>query len=200
MNHLTIKLILFLQFFQLSVCYTLKSQSTNGLLERRGEKSEIKIGNYKQEQDYPKFKGIITVLDSNSYKFNEKTLVLLTNNNDLRILLKNGIFYPNIITGDFVAEIKSKEEIAALSDTARIIYSFTRTDSIMISDFHEMPYFNSVDPTFRKYKFLLWRIGFMNPQECYIDLESKYATKETTKEEFLRTCKVVRFEKGSILI
>lgn len=161
---MTIRSIILIQIFQLSICYSLKSQSTNGLLERHDDKSEIKIGNYKQEQDYPKFNGLITVLDSNSYKFDEKTLVLLNNNNDLRILLKNGIFYRNIITGNVVAEIKTKEEIAALSDTARIMYNFNRIDSIMISDFLEMPYFNSVDPTIRKYRFLFMR-GQLKPTD-----------------------------------
>lgn len=197
---MTIRLIILIQIFQLSICHGLKSQSTNGFLERRGDKSEIKIGNYKQEQDYPKFNGLITVLDSNSYKFDEKTLVLLTNNSDLRILLKNGIFYPNIITGNVVAEIKAKEEIATLSDTARILYNFNRIDSIMISDFREIPYFNSVDPCFRKYKFLLFRKGLMNAQECFIELTNKNATKETPTDKFLKTCRVTRFEYGSILI
>lgn len=187
-------------FFLLSVHTNLKAQSTHGLLERKADKSEIKIGNYSKEQDYPKFDGQITVLDSNTYKFNEKTLVLLTHNKDLKILLKNGIFYPNIITGDFVAEVKTQEEIAALSDTARILYHFNRIDSIMISDFREIPYFNSVDPTFRKYKFLFFRKGFMNAQECYVELTNKYATKYTPKDEFLKTCKVTRFIRGNILI
>ena len=149
--------------------------------------------------DYPIFTGQITKLDSNSFKFDEKTLIVYDLSDGLKILLKNGIFYPNIIIGNHVAVIKSKQQLDSLSDSQKVFYNMSRTDSLRISDFEELKSL-SKSPKQKRFKFYLYSFGIMNPTIYYIELTNEKATKDSNLLEFMKGCRVTYIEKGSILL
>jgi len=176
----------------------------NHLLGQTQEKQEEKwakdiFNKRTQILDYPKFKGQITILDSNSFKFNEKTLIIDNPGEGLKVLLTNGIFYPNIITGNSVALIKTQQQVDSLSDSQKVFYNMSRTDSLRISDFEELKSLNK-SPTQKKFKFYLYRLGIMNPTVYYIELTNENATNDFNQLEFMKGCKVTYIEKGSILL
>jgi len=150
-------------------------------------------------QDYPKFTGQIIRLDSNSFKFDEKILIIGHLSEGLKVLILNGIFYPNIVVGNNVAVIKTKQELDSLSDTQRLLYNFSRTDSISISDFEELKSLNN-SPKQKRFKFYLYNFWIVNPTVYYIELTNENATKDSNQIEFMKGCRVTYIEKGSILI
>ncbi|PKP23932.1 MAG: hypothetical protein CVU06_05815 [Bacteroidetes bacterium HGW-Bacteroidetes-22] len=149
-------------------------------------------------QDYPKFTGQITKLDSNSFKFDEKTLIMLTHSEELKILLENGIFYPNIIVGNSVAVTKTKQQLDSLSDSQKFFYNISRTDSLKISNFEELKSL-SKSPKQKIFKFYLYNFGIMKPTICYIELTNKDGTKGFDRIEFMKGCRVTYFEDSGIL-
>ncbi len=174
------------------------------LLGQTQEKLELKWAkeNFKenhQTQLYPKFTGKIIKLDSNSYKFDEKTLTIDNPSNELKCLLENGIFYPGIITENRDTVTKTKQELDSLSESERLFYNMSRTDSLRISDFEELKSIEK-SPKQRRFKFYLYRLGSMNPQICFIELTNENAKKDFSLGEFIKDCKVTYFEKGSILL
>ena len=154
---------------------------------------------HRKIQDYPKFTGQITMLDNNSYKFDEKTLIVDNLSEGLKVLLKDGIFYPNIIVGNGVALIKTKQQLDSLSDSQKSFYNMFRTDSVMISDF-ELIKSLSKSPKLKRFKFYLYRFGFMNPTIYYIELTNKNGKKNISLKDFMKGCKVTYIEKGSIIL
>lgn len=168
------------------------------------EKLELKWAkeNFRQNhqiQLYPKFTGNIAKLDSNSYKFDEKTLTIDNPSDELKYLLENGIFYPGIITGNSDTVTKTKQELDSLSESQRLFYNMSRTDSLRISDFEELKSIEK-SPKQRRFKFYLYRLGVMNPQICFVELTNENAKKDFSLGEFIKDCKVTYFEKGNILL
>ena len=149
---------------------------------------------------YPIFSGEITVIDSTTFKFDEKTIILLDDPRpEITVLLQNGIFYPNIITGDEKAVIKTQSELDTLTENETVIYNWSRTDMVKISNFEEVePFFKS--PKTRKFQFYLYRLGLMNATVCYIELTNKSATRKTSLLEFMKNSHVTFFKEGSILL
>jgi hypothetical protein len=149
---------------------------------------------------YPIFSGEITVIDSTTFKFDEKTIILLDDPRpEITVLFQNGIFYPNIITGDEKAVIKTQSELDTLTENETVIYNWSRTDMVKISDFEEVePFFKS--PKTRKFQFYLYRLGLMNATVCYLELTNKSATRKTSLLEFMKNSHVTFFKEGSILL
>ncbi|RKD86388.1 hypothetical protein [Mangrovibacterium diazotrophicum] len=170
---------------------------TQAKLELKWAKENFKE-NY-QTQLYPRFTGKIIKLDSNSYKFDEKTLIIDNPSDELKYLLENGIFYPGIITGNIDTVTKTKQELDSLSESQRLFYNMSRTDSLRISDFEELKSIEK-SPKQRRFKFYLFRLGFMNPQICFIELTNEKAKKDFSLGEFIKDCNVTYFKKGSILL
>ena len=152
-----------------------------------------------KSHDYPKFTGQITKLDSNSFKFDEKTLIVDDLSEGLKVLLENGIFYPNIIVGNSIAVIKTKQQLDSLSVSQKVLYNMFRTDSLRISDFEELKSL-SKSPKKKRFKFYLYSLGFMNPMIYYIELTNENATEDFKPVEFIKGCRVTYIEKGSILL
>ncbi len=111
----------------------------------------------------------------------------------------NGIFYPNLIVGNSVAVIKTKQQLDSLSDSQKVFYNMSRTDRLRISDFEELKSL-SKSPKKKRFKFYLYRFGIMNPTIYYIELTNEKATKDFNQIEFMKGCRVTYIEKGSILL
>jgi hypothetical protein len=152
-----------------------------------------------KNEAYPKFSGQISVIDTNTYKFDEKTLIIYDACNELRYLLEQGIFYPNIITGNVVAEIKTDQELEQMPVNKRIIYNVTRIDCFIISGFEEIRSI-SKSPKHKRFKFYLSTPNTMNPKICFLELTNESALRTWPFEDFIKECRVTHFEVGSVLI
>ena len=117
----------------------------------------------------------------------------------LKVLLENGIFYPNIITGNSETVFKIKQQLDSLSDSQKAFYNMSRTDSLRISDFEELKSLSKSHKQ-KRFKFYLYRLGMMNPTIYYIELTNEKATKDFSLLEFMKECRVTYIEKGSILL
>jgi hypothetical protein len=151
------------------------------------------------QMSFEKFKGEIKMIDKHTFRFDEKILQIDQIDEENKLIFLNGIFYPNIITGNAVAQIKSKAEINSLTSQQRIIYNIIRTDSLYISNFNEIKYLN---PDYRTKRFVFWlfKKGTMNPTEYYLELTNEEATKSTSIEDFIKNAVLSFFYKGSLII
>ncbi|WP_281228653.1 hypothetical protein [Flavobacterium aquiphilum] len=148
---------------------------------------------------YKKFRGKITIVDDFTIKYDEKTLNIPNSKEEYRLIFTSGIFYPNIVTGNEVAEIKTKNELDKMTKDEKIFYNITRTDSISIGSFDELTFLN---PNINTKRFQIWifRKGEMNPTECYFEIQNVNATKETKPEEFVKKAKLTFFKSGTIIM
>jgi hypothetical protein len=149
---------------------------------------------------YEKFDGKISVVNENTIRFDEKTLIFFENSKDeyLVIFIK-GLFYPNIITGNIISEIKSKEELENMSDKDRIFYNIARTDSLTIGYIDELKLLN---PNHKTKRFIIWvfRKGMINPTAWYFELQNNKATRKTSLSEFIQNAKLTFCKSGTIII
>ena len=196
----SIRIVIF--FFCIS---SLISTLENGLYAQTQGEQEKKWAKktFRKQTDskvYPIFSGEITVIDSITFKFDEKTIILLDDPRpEITLLLQNGIFYPNIITGDKRAVIKTQSALDTLTEMEAVLYNWSRTDIVKISSFEEVkPFFKS--PKNRKFQFYLFRMGHVNPTVCYVELTNKNATRKTSLLEFMKNSHVTFYKEGSRLI
>jgi competence protein ComGC len=193
---------IFIVFFWISFLILLLPNGLCGQTQREQEKKWARNAFKKQEELklYPIFSGEIVVVDSNTFKFDEKTLIVLDNPEiELTVLLQRGIFYPNIVAGNNKAVVKEQSELDKLTEEQIVLYNLSRTDILKISDFKEVKSLIGT-PKRKKFQFYLYRMGIMNPTICYIELANKSATRKTTLLEFVKNCQVTSFLKGSILL
>jgi hypothetical protein len=195
-----------LRIFIFFICiFPLISTLENGLYAQTQGEQEKKWAKstFRKQTDskvYPIFSGEITIIDSTTFKFDEKTIILLNDARpEITVLLQNGIFYPNIITGDKKAVIKTQSELDTLTETETVIYNWSRTDMVKISHFEEIKTFFK-SPKTRKFQFYLYRLGLMNATVCYVELTNKSATRKTSVLEFMKNSHVTFFKEGSILL
>ncbi len=153
---------------------------------------------YKKHK-YKKFNGQITIIDSITIKYNEKTLIIINTRPELISIFQRGIFYPNVITGNYTAEVKSKQELDSMTTEQKVFYNITRTDSLTISNFEELQ-FLSESPEYKRFRFWLFRKGMMNPTVYFIELTNKKASKHTELADFIEKAKLTFFEKGWLIL
>ena len=186
------------------VCFSVEAQTGD---TKNQSKTEFK--NQGEQEDYwaehlfetkyskkhfDKFKGDI-VLDGDGLIFGDKIFVIINTAKELKAIFSQGIFYPNIITGDTKSVIKSQTELDTLSAEQKVFYNMTRTDSLTISDFEELK-FLSKSPKYKRFKFWLWQKGFSNPIACFIELTNESATEKTDLTDFIFGASLTFFYKG----
>ncbi|GAA3737507.1 hypothetical protein GCM10022422_21000 [Flavobacterium ginsengisoli] len=148
---------------------------------------------------FERFKGKILILNENSIQFDEKTLILTNVNNDYISIFTKGVFYPNIITENSTSILKTKEELSKMTKDEKMIYNFNKTDSIRISNFHELKRLNP-NPQTKRFVFWRYRKGMVNPTECYFELENKKASTETSLADFIENSQLTFYYRGTIII
>ena len=146
------------------------------------------------KKHFDKYKGDI-VLNGDGFIFGDKTFVIINTPKELKAIFSDGIFYPNIITGDTKSIIKSQAELDTLSAEQKVFYNMTRTDSLTISDFKELK-FLSKSPKYKRFKFWLWQKGFANPTACFIELTNESATDKTDLTNFILGASLTFFHEG----
>ncbi|MBC7439334.1 MAG: hypothetical protein H7250_05055 [Flavobacterium sp.] len=148
---------------------------------------------------YKKFGGKIIIENNNIIKYDEKTLKIPNLNEEFKLIFTLGIFYPNIVTGNQISEIKTKDELEKMSTSERVFYNMLRTDSLTIGRLEELKLLN---PNYKTKRFLIWiyKNGIMNPTEWYFELQNKKAKKKTNLKEFIKNAELTFCKKGTLII
>jgi hypothetical protein len=145
------------------------------------------------KQKYPLFKGTITVKDDKHFAFNGQVLIVASNVAELKSIFSNGIFYPQIITGDCV---KQKPDSLTSQNEVSPLFS---CDSLTITEIEELPFPNT-SITQKRFRFLLWRKGLANPQLQIMELTNSKAKVNMTLSDFIKGARLTFYKGGSILI
>jgi hypothetical protein len=116
-----------------------------------------------------------------------------------KLIFTNGLFYPNIKTGNKVAETKTQEEIKAMSVSEKVFYNMGRTDSLNIGHFEELEKLN-IGSKSKRFVFWLYSKASMNPTECYIELINENATSGTSFIEFLDNARLSFYHRGTLIL
>lgn len=151
------------------------------------------------KSNFEKFKGKIEPVNKNTIKFDEKTLIIPNLKEEFKFIFTNGIFHPNIIFGNHITKLKTKEELDKMNSNEKMFYNMSRTDSLTIGNFEELSLLN---PNHKNKRFLVWIYtkGMMNPTEYYIELQNKKARRKTKLYDFIKNSKLTFCKKGTIII
>ncbi len=148
--------------------------------------------------NYDRFSGQIDSIDSKTYRFGNKILIVEIKNAELRKLFDKGIFNPDVIFGKETSK-KTKAEIDSLSQNQKVFYNLVRNDSLAICCFEHLKKLNP-NPQTKRFKFWVFRVGVANPTEYYIELYNDKATKETEWNEFIENSIMSFYYKGTLII
>jgi hypothetical protein len=152
--------------------------------------------NYKRMY-FPRFKGTISKRGDAIY-FDENLVEIDNTSGEMYLLLESGILYPGIF-GPLSPKVKIQKQ--ANQYKTNPIFPFIRTDSLRISDMEEIK--TSADDKSTKskrFRFLLWRKGFMNPSIYFIELTNNKATADTDIRTFIKDAELTFFKQGWVLI
>jgi len=152
---------------------------------------------YKKEH-FEKFPGKIEV-SSSSIQYDEKTFVFDNIPGEFMEIFTSGIFYPNILTGNHIAQVKPQEEVATMTVKEKIFYNMMRTDSLRIGNINELTLINP-NPKIKRFAFWLFTKGRANATECYFELENSKANDKTPISEFIKNSKLTFFYRGTLII
>jgi hypothetical protein len=152
---------------------------------------------YKKE-NYKRYTGDIKVIDKNHIRFGNKILQGYFSP-ELKSIFTQGIFYPQIITGDSVSLKKSNKEISAMTDGQRVFYKMNQNDTLVIGEFEELK-FLSKSPTIRRFRYWVYRKWSANPQVYFIELTNTGADKSTDMETFIKGATLTFVKEGWIIM
>ena len=147
---------------------------------------------------FDKFKGDI-VINGDGFIYGDKTFVLTNTPKELKTIFSNGIFYPNIITGDTKSVVKSQAELDTLSTVQKVFYNMARTDSLTISGLEELKFLTK-SYTQKRFRFWLFRKGAANPTVCFIELTNDKANSKTELIAFINGAALTYFKSSWIVI
>ena len=153
---------------------------------------------YKEEK-FNRFSGVITIINEHTWRFDEKVLTIGDISDEHKLIFTKGIFYPNIITGNTIAETKTQEELSTMSISEKVFYNMGRTDSFNIGHFEELEKLNN-GPKAKRFVFWLYSKGSMNPTECYIELRNENATSGTSFNKFLENARLSFYHRGTLIL
>ena len=149
-------------------------------------------------QDYKRFTGDIVVLDKNNIRFGNKILRAYFSR-ELKSIFTQGIFYPQIITGDSVNPKKSEEELRKMTEVQKVFYNMTQNDTLIIGEFEELK-FLSTFPTIKRFRFWEYRKWSANPKVYFIELINTSANKSTDLKTFIKGAALTFVKEGCIIM
>ena len=150
------------------------------------------------KQNNKRFTGDIAVIDKNNIKFGNKVLRAYFSP-ELKSIFTQGIFYPQIITGDSVSPKKSEEEISKMTEVQKVFYNMAQNDTLSIGEFEELK-FLSTSPTIKRFRFWEYRNGSANPHVYFIELTNSTADKSTDLATFIKGATLTFVKEGWIII
>ncbi|WP_316787723.1 hypothetical protein [Pedobacter frigoris] len=144
-------------------------------------------------QHYPKFKGVISKY-GDSILFDRDLVEVDDSTGKMQLIFETGIFYPGIISGELNTS-KKPLHVDQYKNSPALL--FIRTDSLMVSGFDEIKVSNGNIKS-KRFRFLLWRKGLMNPSVCFIELTNNKAKASADFKTFVGHAKLTFFEEGWI--
>jgi len=122
-------------------------------------------------QSYPEFSGKITEIDFNTFKFDDKVIVLDNINRSLKPIFLKGLLYPQIIADD-ISFISSLEELKFLNTSPKV----------------------------KRFKFWLFKKNVSNPTVYLLEITNEQATEKTDAKTFIENGKLTFLKKGWTII
>lgn len=152
-----------------------------------------------KKQKYRPFNDIITVIDSNTVKYNNKTLSLFGVPDSYKMVFYSGLINVNTITGAAPPYLESKETVDRMTDNEKLFYNLKRTDSLRIGYYDELKLLN---PDVKRKRFVIWvyNLAMMNPTEYYFELYNKQANNNTPLDKFIKDSELSFFHFGTIIL
>jgi hypothetical protein len=201
MRHFIISILLILTIAKVTAQVS-GSKPVKNDFKNQGEQDDYWVEKLFEEkytkQNYKRFTGEIVVVDKNHIRFGNKVLRAYFSP-DLKSIFTQGIFYPQIITGDSVTPKKSEKELRKMTDVQKLFYNMTQNDTLAIGEFEELK-FLSTSPTIKRFRFWEYRKGFANPQVYFIELTNTTADKSTDLTTFINGATLTFVKDGWIII
>jgi hypothetical protein len=141
-------------------------------------------------QSYDRYSGVITIVDNDTYKYEDEVLMVYNTCPSLKTIFQKGIFYPGIITGTVKKGLDRKQELDSM---------LFRNDSLTISDLQELRFLRK-SPNSRFFRFWLYSKSMFNPTVCVIELTNDSATKKTELVTFIKESKLTFFKEGWLIL
>ena len=141
---------------------------------------------------YKKYRMTIKKENSHTYRFRDRILLTSGETNDLELLLMNGLFYPQLLTGD--STIKYSPEMST-----NPLMRLSQNDTLSIGRFQEVEIYPK---NYQKKRFMLyvWNKGMMNPSLYTLELTNDTATATTPAQSFFKSASLTFIKFVSILI
>ena len=162
-----------------------------------------------REEYYSKYK-VRIIENGDNYNYNGIVLIVVNSIRELKDIINQGIFYPDIISQSFV--FKPSLKIRLQTDTAaqllknkskkvvvKHLNDIVSKDSLTISNFEELRCLN-ITPTKRRFRFWLYTKGFANPTVCFLELTNSNASGKTSLASFIKGAQLTFFKKGWVII
>ena len=150
------------------------------------------------KQNYKRFTGDIAVIDKNNIRFGNKILRAYFSP-EFKSIFTQGIFYPQIITGDSVSTKKSAEEVSKMTIEQKVFNNMTQNDTFAIGEFEELK-FLSTSPTIKRFRFWEYRKWSANPKVHFIELTNTTADNSTDLETFIKGATLTFVKDGWIIL
>jgi len=147
---------------------------------------------------YERFPGEIVMLDSDTYKFGEKTIKISLEDKRYEVIFRKGIFNPDVVFGTESTR-KDQEELKQLTQNERIFYNMIRNDRLSICCIQELKKLNP-NPQTRRFVYWIFREEVANPTECYFELYNEKAAPNSSIEEFLESAEMTFFYQGTLIL
>lgn len=184
-----IKTILFL-----SLTLLIKVDSIYSQTQRDWEIFKIKdiYSNKFSDTLYKKYEQTITKNNSNSYRFGNRILLTSEASNELELLLRYGLFYPQLVTGDSTINYSPDVDRSAIT-------ALSQSDTMIVSSFQEIEvYPNNYQK--RRYLVYVWFKGILNPNLYTLELTDNTANETTSLQSFFKNASLTFLKFITILI
>ena len=153
-----------------------------------------------------RFEGDITQVDSITYKYDDKVLIVINTSSEFSSIFKKGILHPDLFisTGydnDTQADIEDSDtSVIVIELENNCMYdSIFGNDSLTISDLKSIGSSRIKSKTMQ-FSFLLFRQGLANPTEYYIKLNNPNSNKKMDMKTFIEGARLIQIKIGSLLI
>jgi hypothetical protein len=158
------------------------------------------------ENSVKRFEGEITQLDSITYKFDDKVILVINTSTEFSGIFELGLLYPDLFisaeyTGDTQEETEDSDSsgvVIELEDDS-MFDSIFGSDSLTISDLECISSSRNKRKT-KQFSFLLFRQGLANPTEYTLILNNANSYKNMDMKTFIKGARLVEIKAGSILI
>jgi hypothetical protein len=161
---------------------------TQGRQEDRQAKKFIRKEYTKQ--NYDRFAGTITIIDDETYNYDDEVLKIFDTCKDLKQIFQKGIIYPEIFTGPVKRGPERKKELELM---------IVRNDSLRISNLEELTFLKNTVKT-KTFRFWLYAKGLMNPTVYFIELSNETANRKTDLTTFINGSELTFFKSGWLIL